>query len=159
MNKAIYPGSFDPITNGHIDIVNRASRIFDHITVAIFNNLEKTAYFEVNIRKKLLESVFKDNPKISVDYFDGLLIDYAKKQSVYTVVRGLRAVSDFDYEFQLALTNRRLASHIDTVLFMADEKYSFLSSNAVKQIAKFNGDISLFVPKVVQEAMEYKNHE
>ncbi len=153
---AIYPGSFDPITNGHIDIVNRASIIFDVVYIAIFDNPDKTPLFSYTERKALISSVFQDNKSVVIDSFSGLLVDYAKKNQIPTVIRGLRAVSDFDYEFQMALTNRKLGDQMDTIFFMTDEKYSYLSSSLVKQVFKFGGDISTFVPESVQLALKEK---
>lgn len=159
MRKALYPGSFDPITNGHIDIINRASKLFDEVTIAIFDNPNKTALFSFDERKALIKKVLSDKTNIKIDTFNGLLVDYAEQKSISTIIRGLRAVSDFDYEFQMALTNRRLKSTIDTIFFMTDEKYSYLSSSIVKQVINYKGDISSFVPKVVENALRSKLNE
>jgi len=154
--KAIYAGSFDPITNGHIDIVNRALHLFDEIKIAIIHNANKIALFSIDERILLVSTVFKDNPKISVEGFDGLLVDYAYQKNIYTLIRGLRAVSDFDYEFQMALMNRRLQPKIDTIFLMTDQQYAYLSSSLVKQIARHKADISALVPDVVQDALTGK---
>jgi len=151
--RAIYPGSFDPITNGHIDIVKRASKIFDEVIIAIFDNPKKNAVFSFEERKALIETCFADSDKIKVDIFHGLLVDYAKEKNILTIIRGLRAVSDFDYELQMSLTNRKLESNVDTIFFMTDEKYSYLSSSLVKQLVQFKGDVAAFVPKHVQAAL------
>ena len=154
--KAIYPGSFDPITFGHLDIIKRASAVFDEVIIAIFDNQAKKSLFTFQERKNLILSIFEDVPNISVDMFRGLLVDYAKKNSINTVIRGLRAVSDFDYEFQMALTNRQLGKDIDTLFLMTDEKFSYLSSSIVKQVCKYGGDVSSFVPKKIENALKEK---
>ena len=160
MKKAIYPGSFDPITNGHIDIVKRAQNVFDEIYIAVIRNPDKNPLFSVAERIKLIQELFKDSPGIKVESFEGLLVDYADTKQIYTVIRGLRAVSDFDFEFQMALTNRNLNDKIDTVLMMTDEKYSYLSSSIVKQIAQFGTKADQFIPEIVNEALKRKmNHE
>ena len=155
--KAIYPGSFDPITYGHLDIINRASGIFDEVIIAIFDNPNKSPMFDFEQRKALILECLKGKQNIQVDSFKGLLVDYAQNNHINTVIRGLRAVSDFDFEFQMALTNRRLGNKIDTIFFMTDEKYSYLSSSLVKQLVSFGGDVSAFVPKEIEEAMKQKN--
>ena len=159
IKRAIYPGSFDPITNGHLDIVNRASKIFDEVIIAIFDNKKKSSLFTFEERKKMISELFQDNASISVDAFDGLLVDTAKQKEIPTIIRGLRAVSDFDYEFQLSLINRKLNKDVDTIFFMTDEKYSYLSSSIVKQVTEYKGDISLFVPEVVEIALRGKINE
>jgi len=156
MKSAIYPGSFDPITLGHIDIIERASRIFDNITIAVIQNKSKTPFFQITERIDQITSIFKDNPKIKVEGFDGLLADYANTKKVYTIIRGLRALTDFEYEFQMALINRRLNTNIDTIFLMTDEKYSYLSSSAVREIAKHRGNIRDFVTANVADAVEKK---
>jgi pantetheine-phosphate adenylyltransferase len=123
MKKAIYPGSFDPITNGHVDIVNRACSLFDEIIIAVFNNPEKQPLFNFKERVVLINKVFQDNPQVNVQSFSGLLVDYAMSQSVFTIIRGLRAVSDFEYEFQMSLINRKLNEKLETVFLMTDEKF------------------------------------
>lgn len=155
-NFAIYPGSFDPITCGHMDVIERAGRIFDKIYLAIFINLKKVPFFSINERITLMKSIFKMNPKVHVTQFSGLVVDFSKQMEVSTIIRGLRAVSDFDYEFQLALTNRKLRKQLDTVFFMTDQKYSYLSSSLVREVACLGGDIGEFVPFVVEEAIRRK---
>eukprot|EP01047_Picozoa_sp_COSAG01_P000112 COSAG01_NODE_1_length_100484_cov_170.446142_112_plen_164_part_00 len=154
--RAIYPGSFDPITQGHMDIIKRAKKQFDHIVIALFKNLDKEPLFTIEERKHMIQQSFKDDAQISVQAFDGLLADVAKRENNFTIIRGLRAVSDFEYEFQMALTNRSLDERIDTVFFMTDLKYAFLSSSTVRQIIKFGGDISAFVPSSVLKQLEEK---
>jgi len=156
MRKAIYPGSFDPITYGHMDVVSRAMRVFDELHISVIENPSKKSLFSIEERIELIQQVFHDKPGVVVEGFKGLLIDFAKKKNIFTVVRGLRAVSDFDYEFQMALTNRHLCSDFETVFFMTDEKYSYLSSSLVKQVASFNGDVQSFVPDQVIKAMQRK---
>jgi len=150
MKKAIYPGSFDPITFGHIDIIQRAKKQFDHITIALFKNIDKDPLFSIQDRCNIIKEYFMNDQQISVEYFDGLLVEFAAKHDIYTIIRGLRAVSDFEYEFQLALTNRSLNERIDSVFFMTDLKYAFLSSSTVRQLIKFKSSISAFVPAAVE---------
>jgi pantetheine-phosphate adenylyltransferase len=156
MKTAIYPGSFDPITLGHIDIIERASRLFDTIIILVIQNKAKTPFFEVNERIALIQDLFKDNPKIKVEGFQGLLAEYAKLTNIHTIIRGLRALTDFDFEFQMALINRRLNTNIDTVFFMTDEKYSYLSSSAVREIGKHKGPLKDFVTPNVLNAVQAK---
>jgi len=146
---AVYPGSFDPITNGHIDIIERAAKIFDLVYVSIIVNPEKSPYFEIDEREQMLKAAIRGIKKARVDSFNGLLVDYAASKNACAIVRGLRAVSDFDYEFQMALTNLRMCPEIETVFIMTDYKYSYLSSSLVKQIASLGGNVSGLVPKVV----------
>ena len=154
MKKAIYPGSFDPITFGHIDIIERAKKQFDHITIALFKNIDKEPLFSIQDRCQIIKNCFLNDPQISVAYFDGLLVEFASEHDIYTIIRGLRAVSDFEYEFQLALTNRSLNEKIDSVFFMTDLKYAFLSSSTVRQLIKFKSSISAFVPKAVEDKVK-----
>jgi pantetheine-phosphate adenylyltransferase len=149
MKTAIYPGSFDPVTDGHLDIIKRAQRFFDKVIVAVIANPDKKPAFTLKERMQMLKSCLADCPKIEIDAFNGLLVEFAKRRGVSAIIRGLRAVSDFDYEFQLAMTNRKMKPDIETVFFMTDYKYSFLSSSFVKQIAALGGDVSGFVPEVV----------
>jgi len=158
-SNAIYAGSFDPITNGHIDVVERACRLFDVVHVGVIQNPEKEAYFSLEERIRLIQSVFSGQKNVIVEGFDGLLVDYAKQKGVRALIRGLRAVSDFDYEFQMALTNRSLFPDIDTVFLMTDAKYSYLSSSLVKQLGGLHADISSFVPTEVEKALRQSVHE
>ncbi|MDC0036863.1 pantetheine-phosphate adenylyltransferase [bacterium] len=154
---AIYPGSFDPITLGHLDIIKRAASRIDTVVIAIFDNPDKAPIFSFEERKELIQqSLPAECSNIQIATFTGLLADYAAMNNIHTVVRGLRAVSDFDYEFQMALMNRRLGKDIDTIFFMTDEKYSYLSSSLVKQVCRFGGDIASFVPPQVATALGKK---
>ena len=170
MKLAIYPGSFDPITNGHLDLINRAIPLFDKIIVAIADNVEKEkgALFTMKQREKMVKESLKnmnsssgrspafDGGKVEVMSFKGLLAVLAKKTKAFAILRGLRAVSDFEYEFQMALMNRKLAPQTETFFLMPSEKYTYLSSSLIKDIARFNGDISEFVPKVVEMELKKK---
>jgi pantetheine-phosphate adenylyltransferase len=156
MKKAIYAGSFDPITNGHIDIINRALSLFDEVLIAVIYNPNKNALFTIKERIDLIKKVFKNNTRIEVEGFEGLLVEFAYHKKIFTLIRGLRAVSDFDYEFQMALMNRKLQPKIDTVFLMTDQKYSYLSSSLVKQIAHFNADISDLIPAEIKKALKDK---
>jgi len=158
-SDAIYAGSFDPITNGHIDVVERACRLFDVVYVGVIQNPEKDAYFSLEERIRLIQSVFSGQKNVIIEGFDGLLVDYARQKGVRALIRGLRAVSDFDYEFQMALTNRSLFPEIDTVFLMTDAKYSYLSSSLVKQLGGLRADISSFVPAEVEKALRKSTHE
>ena len=153
MKKAIYPGSFDPITNGHIDIVERACRLFDEVIIAVFDNPDKQPLFTFSERVDLISRIFFDNDQVSVCFFSGLLAQYAEKKSIFTIIRGLRAVSDFDYEFQLSLINRKLNQKLDTIFLMTDEKFSYLSSSVVRQLSLFNANIDAFVPIEVSQSL------
>ena len=161
MKSAIYPGTFDPMTNGHLDIIKRASNIFDEVIVAVLDNKAKSPLFSVDERVNILKKALKDIPNVSVESFGGLLSDYCKEKNVYVVVRGLRAVTDFEYELQLSQMNRKLSDNkLDTVFFNTSLEYSYLSSSSVKEIAQFNGDLSPFVPdfvaKMLQERYGFK---
>lgn len=153
---AIYPGAFDPITNGHIDIILRSLRVFDHIVVGIGPNPKKASLFSLEERMAMIGESIKGIPNVSVDAFDGLLVDFAKIHNARVIIRGLRAVSDFEYEFQMALMNRKLDSDIETVFLMPSEEYSYLTSSIVKVVASFGGDISTLVPKHVHEMLKKK---
>ena len=153
---AVYPGSFDPITNGHVDIVERGLKLFDKIIVAILHNSSKEFLFPVEERMEMIEISFKNIPNIEVDTFDGLLVDYAKKKNANTILRGMRAVSDFEYEFQLALMNRRLAREIQTVFLMTGLRWIFTSSSIIKEAARYGGDIGSMVPPVVSRKLKEK---
>ena len=146
---AIYPGSFDPVTNGHVDIVRRGKTMFDEIIVAILHNPNKKALFNLDERMDMLKESMKDIPGISYDAFGGLLVDYAEKRGAHAILRGMRAVSDFEYEFQLALMNRKLNRDIQTVFLMTGLRWIFTSSSIIKEAAQFGGDITDMVPPVV----------
>ena len=151
---AIYPGSFDPVTNGHLDVIQRAARIFDHVIVAVADNTSKKALLTIKERVDLLRKVTQGIKNVSVETFDALVIEYARKKKINVLIRGLRMTSDFDYEFQIALTNRRLAEDIETVFLMPSENVSFVSSSLLKEITGLNADISSFVPKVVERKLK-----
>ena len=153
---AICPGSFDPITNGHLDIIQRGSKIFDEVIVAIFNNQSKTPLFTVEERIYLIEQSTKEIPNVSVDVSDGLLVDYASEQKAHAILRGLRAVSDFEFEMQITSMNKKLEPEIETFFMMTNNQYSFLSSSIVKEVAKYKGNICDLVPEVVKEALQEK---
>jgi pantetheine-phosphate adenylyltransferase len=153
---AVYPGTFDPITNGHLDIIKRAMNIYDLVYVAVNINPPKATLFNANERINMIKKVIKDNKKIKVEGFSGLLVNYVKSKKALSIIRGLRAVSDFDYEFQMALTNRRLNKNIETVFMMTDYKYSYLSSTLLKQLASLKGDITGLVPKEAIDALKSK---
>jgi len=154
MKIAIYPGSFDPVTNGHVDIIERAAKLADKLVVAVIRNPEKKPRFPLEQRVGMLADSLKKHKNVVVESFDGLLVDFARKNKANIIVRGLRAVSDFDYEFQMALTNRKMAPEIETLFFMTDYKYSYLSSSFVKQIAHLGGDVGELVPKAVAERLK-----
>ncbi|MDD4495299.1 MAG: pantetheine-phosphate adenylyltransferase [Eubacteriales bacterium] len=151
MNICICPGSFDPVTNGHLDIIDRASRLCDHLIVAVGNNKNKASTFSVDERVELLKIAIGDRPGISVESFDGLLIDFAARKNAQAVVKGLRAVSDFEYEFQMALLNKNLVSSIETLFIMTNVNYSYLSSSAVKELASNGGNIDGLVPDIIKD--------
>lgn len=154
MKSAIYPGTFDPMTYGHLDIIKRAANIFDELVVSVLDNKEKTPLFSVEERVNILKEATKDIPNVSIESFEGLLTDYCAKKDINVVVRGLRAVTDFEYELQMSQMNRKLSDHrVETVYFNTTLKYSYLSSSAVKQIAQFNGDLSAFVPDFVAKLL------
>lgn len=152
----VYPGTFDPITYGHIDVVERSLKIFDKVIIAVSGFERKNFLFSVEERVKLIKEVFKDNEKVEVESFDGLLVDYLKKKNIDVVIRGLRAISDFDYEFQMVLVNRKLYKEVETIFLMPREEFFYISSSIVKEIAKLNGNISCFVPKNVEIALKKK---
>ncbi len=151
---AIYPGSFDPVTYGHLDIIRRTVKLFDGVVVAVAQNISKPGLFTAEERVELIRQVMGDDGgKIEVDLFSGLLVDYVRRRGATSIVRGLRAVADFEYEFQLALMNRRLENTVDTVFLMTDERYFYISSSLVKEVARFGGDVSEFVPEQVEQAL------
>ena len=153
---AIYPGTFDPITYGHIDVVERATELFSRVIVLVARNSAKTPLFSDEERIAMIGEVFKRTPQVEVDGFEGLLVDYARRKKATVIVRGLRAVSDFEYEFQMALTNRKLARSIDTVFLVPHEQYTYLNSTIVREIARLGGDVSDFVPKSVRRRLVAK---
>lgn len=146
MKKAIYPGSFDPVTNGHVDMIERASKIVDELVVGVLNNSAKNSLFSLDERVSMLKEITKDMPNVTVASFDGLLVDFMEKIDATIIVRGLRAVTDFEYELQIAQSNHRVNPKIDTVFLTTNVKYSYLSSTIVKEYASYGGDISRFVP-------------
>ncbi|MCR4440192.1 MAG: pantetheine-phosphate adenylyltransferase [bacterium] len=149
MKTVIYPGTFDPITNGHVDVIERAAGLFDRVIVAIAHNMQKTPLFSVEERKEMILTATRRLANVEVDSFTGLLVDYARQRGAQAIIRGLRAVSDFEYEFQMALMNRRLARGVVTVFLMPNEKYTYLNSSIVKEVARGGGDVSAFVPAFV----------
>ena len=149
MRTGVYPGSFDPVTNGHLDIINRSALIVDRLIVAVLNNNSKTPLFSANERVNMLKEVTKDIPNVEIFSFSGLLVDFMKKCDAKIVFRGLRAITDFEYELQMSQTNRLLDSSIDTIFLNTNLKYSYLSSSMVKEVAHYGGDISKFVPEIV----------
>jgi pantetheine-phosphate adenylyltransferase len=153
---AVYPGSFDPITNGHLDLIQRALKIFDHIVVAVATNAFKKSLFTIEERMEMIRGSLADNPNVSIDSFDGLLVKYAKARKARAILRGLRAVTDFEYEFQLAMMNRRLEPEIETVFLMTGLRWVFLSSSILKEAAMHGGDIEGMVPEIVFQKLREK---
>ncbi len=156
MGKALYPGSFDPITNGHVDILERAAKIFDIVEVAILENPSKDPLFTVEERAEMISEIFKGADNVRVSSFSGLLVDYAKKIRANVIIRGLRAISDFEYEFQMALMNSKLSPEIETIFMMPRIEYSFLSSKLVKEIYQLGGNLPDLVPQVIDRALREK---
>ncbi len=157
MEAAIYPGSFDPVTYGHLDVIKRAAKIFDELTVSVLDNHLKTPLFSVEERVNILKETTKDLPNVKVESFSGLLIDYAKEKNINVAIRGLRAITDFEYELQIAQTNRKLSNgKLDTMFLTTSLEYAYLSSSSVKEIASFNGDISQCVPDFVAKLVYAK---
>lgn len=156
MRTVIYPGSFDPMTNGHLDIVKRAARLFDSVIVTIANNAEKKPLFSLEERMALVKQSVQEFPNVRVDSFTGLLVDYVEQAGGQAVIRGLRAISDFEFEFQLALMNRKLNERVETIFMMPKETYTFLSSRIIKEIARLGGDVKAFVPAHVEAALKVK---
>jgi pantetheine-phosphate adenylyltransferase len=153
---AVYPGSFDPLTNGHVDIITRGARLFDRIIVAILVNAEKSPLFSMAERVEIARAVFKEYQNVEVDTFDGLLVDYVERRKARVIVRGLRAISDFEFEFQLALMNRRLNSEIETVFMMPAEQYSYISSRLIKEVFALGGRVHGLVPDMVETRLREK---
>ncbi len=155
MNIAVYPGSFDPITNGHLDIITRGAKIYDKLIVAVLVNMDKKCLFDIEERVELIKKVTKDLKNVEVLSFDGLLVDFARMHNSKVILKGLRTVSDFEYEFQMALMNSKLDSDIETVFIMTSSEYSYVSSSSVKQVAKFGGNIKGLVPEeLITEVMD-----
>lgn len=154
MSKAIYPGSFDPVTYGHIDIIKRSASMFDEVIVGVLNNSAKNPLFSVDERKQMLEEVMKEYKNVSVISFDGLLIDYMRDNNISIIVRGLRAITDFDYELQIAQSNRKVSKDtVDTVFLTTSIEYAYLSSSIVREYAKYGTDVSDFVPPMVEKKL------
>ncbi len=154
MKKAIYPGTFDPMTYGHLDIIKRAANVFDEVIVGVLNNKGKQPLFSIEERVNILKEATKDIPNVTIESFGGLLTDYCKQNGIRVIVRGLRAVTDFEYELQMSQMNRKLSNHaVDTVFFNTTLKYSYLSSSSVKEVAQFNGDLKAFVPDFVADQL------
>jgi pantetheine-phosphate adenylyltransferase len=153
---AVYPGTFDPITYGHLDVIKRGTKLFDRVIVLVARNSTKTPLFSAEERVAMIKEVFKKNTSVSVDVFDGLLVKYVAEKKATAIIRGLRAVSDFEYEFQMALTNRKIASSIDTLFLVPDERYTYLNSTIVREIARLGGNVSDFVPPNVQRHLNAK---
>ncbi len=156
MRKVLYPGTFDPVTNGHIDIIRRARELFDGVVVTVAINPGKTPLFTVDERIKMLKESLKDFNNITVDSFDGLVVDHAHEVGAIGIIRGLRALSDFEYEFQMALMNRKLAGDLTTVFLMPHEKYTYLNSSIIRNLASLNSDVSDFVPPAVLKELKKK---
>ncbi|MBI3414551.1 MAG: pantetheine-phosphate adenylyltransferase [Verrucomicrobia bacterium] len=156
MRIAIYPGSFDPLTNGHLDLIQRAAKLFDRVIVAVAKSEGKQPLFTLAERHKLVTRAIEPMPGVEADTFDGLLVEYVAKRSGHAIIRGLRAVSDFEFEFQLALMNRKLDERIETIFMMPKGSYTFLSSKIVKEVARLGGDVADFVPEHVRQALDRK---
>jgi pantetheine-phosphate adenylyltransferase len=152
----IYPGSFDPVTNGHLDLIHRGAKIFDELVVAILRNPEKDPLFTVPERREMLEAMTRDLPHVRVDVFEGLMVDYARSQGAVAVMRGIRAISDYEYEFQMALMNRKLDPNLETIFMMPAEKFSYLSSRLVREVARLGGSVDGLVPEMVAERLALK---
>ena len=159
MLRAIYPGSFDPVTNGHVDIIRRAAQISDELIVGVLQNKAKTPLFSVEERVTMLNEVTKNMKNVKIIPFEGLLIDFAKQMDAKVIVRGLRAITDFEYELQMSQTNRKLNSDVETIFLTTSLDYSYLSSTTVKEVASFDGDISQFVPEIVAKKITEKIKE
>lgn len=156
---AIYPGTFDPVTNGHIDIIVRAAALFDKVIIAVANNLQKKPMFTVEERMDMIQHVVQDVKNIEIDKIDGLVVDFAQQRQAHAIIRGLRAMSDFEYELQMALVNRKLNDDLTTVFLMPHERYTYLNSSIVKELTTFGGRIDCFVPQYVKEKLKEKLQE
>ena len=156
MRRAVYPGSFDPVTNGHLDVIERARKLFDEVIVAVAHNDEKQALFSLEERLQFLQDSIGKIDMVRIAQFDGLLVEFATAQKASAVIRGLRAVSDFEFEFQMALMNRKLEAGVETIFLMPKEEYTYLSSRIIKEIARLGGDVSSFVPPLVSKALVRK---
>jgi pantetheine-phosphate adenylyltransferase len=156
MRLAVYPGTFDPITNGHLDLIDRAASLFDRVLVAVANNPAKEPLFTVEERLEMIRQAAGNLDTVEVDHFEGLLVDYAASRDACAIVRGLRAVTDFEYEFQMALMNRKLSNRIVTVFLMPGDKYTYLNSSIVKEVARLGGEVDCFVPDFVVEKLKEK---
>jgi pantetheine-phosphate adenylyltransferase len=155
-NRAIYPGTFDPITNGHVDLIKRCLGVFSHVTVLVAHSRKKAPLFDSAVRKELIEQCFPGDPRVTVDTYEGLLVDYARKHDIKAVLRGLRAVSDFEYEFQMATMNRQLYAELQTLFLMASEKFFFVNSTLIKEVISHHGDVSELVPPHVEKKLREK---
>jgi pantetheine-phosphate adenylyltransferase len=155
---AVYPGTFDPITYGHMDVIKRGTSLFDKVIVLVARNSSKTPLFTPDERVSMIRDVFGKDRSVTVDVFDGLLVEYVRKNKATAIIRGLRAVSDFEYEFQMALTNRKLDGRVDTVFLVPDERFTYLNSTIVREIARLGGDVSDFVPPHVRKYLTAKLH-
>ena len=156
MKTGVYPGTFDPITDGHLDIIKRASRIFDQVIVAVSSNPNKNPLFSLEEREYFVKETIKEFSNVSVDVFQGLLVNYVRNKNASAIIRGLRAVSDFEYEFQMTLMNRKLSPEIETVYLMPSEEYTYINSSIVKEVARLHGKVDCFLPDVVVQALKAK---
>lgn len=154
MTKAVYPGTFDPLTFGHLDVIERGSKVFDEVIVAIGINPIKEPLFDVEERKQMIADHIKHLKNVKVDSFEGMLVDYLRKKNIHIILRGIRTVSDFEYEFQMALTNRAVRKDVETIFVMTSEQYSFLNSTLIKEAASLGGDVSAFVPADIEKALK-----
>lgn len=156
MRIAVYPGSFDPITNGHLDIIRRAAKVYDQVVVGVLNNISKNPVFTAEERLEMIQQVTADIPNVTCDTFTGLLVDFAKQKNATVIIKGLRTVADFEYEFQMALLNKALNPEYETMFMMTDTKYSYISSSMVKEVAKYNGELEGLVPSQLIQKIKLK---